>query len=44
MAAEKPKIELEKIGQFNEQGKMFLRSGEHKKLFAYFKNLYINRV
>ena len=42
---EKPKtLDLEKVGYYEEDGKLLLKSGEHKKIFTHFKNLYINRV
>lgn len=46
IAAEKPKQELtmDKLGCFNQEGKFFLKSGSHRKIFTHFKNLYIHRV
>jgi hypothetical protein len=32
------------VGQYDEDGKLLLKKGEHKKIFTHFKNLYINRV
>ena len=37
-------MDLTKLGFFDEEGKFFLKKGDHKKLFTYFKNFYIHRV
>ena len=36
------RIKFEKVGQFKED--KFYIAEEHKRLFTYFKDLYINRV
>jgi hypothetical protein len=37
-------FDLSKLGFFDEEGRFFLRKGDHGKLFTYFKNFYIHRV
>jgi hypothetical protein len=43
-AAPTTDIDLTKLGFFAENGIFYLRKGDHKKLFTYFKSFYIHRV
>ena len=44
ITTDKTRLELDNVGQYDDEGKLFLKRGEHKKIFTHFKNLYINRV
>lgn len=43
-AAERPNINMEKLGLFDELKKFHLKTGGHSRVFAHFKNLYVNKV